>query len=139
MMNPDIQAYLLAEYKTLRDEIGSLGKDMRTISTYSILALGWIWSWLILNLSNDRIDILRFLPALIVLVIFFFTKSIGRDIRMIGGYLHKVELFFSLPAGIGWENHLSQNRWAKSRKFLEYAYWAILLIANIVAGFYLKK
>jgi hypothetical protein len=138
-MNPEIQAFLLAEYQCLRNEIDSTMKDMRTFAMYSIIATGAIWAWLLTGNANDMFHILRFLPSVIVLILYVYIKVIIRDIHMIGSYISKIEALFALPDGLGWETQLKCIRWAKKRIWLEHVYWFLIFAANVVTAICLKS
>ena len=133
-MNLEIQAFLIAEYQCLRNEIDSILKDMRTFAMYSIIATGAIWAWLLTDNTNYLYNFLRFLPAIIVLILYIYIKSIIRDVRMIGDYISKIEALFALPNGIGWETQLKSIRWPIKRLWLENVYWFIIFAANVVAA-----
>jgi hypothetical protein len=134
-MNPPCDPFLLAEYESLRREIELEIKELGEFLRYGFLTSGGIWSWLLTRPPSRGVTIAYFVPFLVTALLYVETTLVRRSIFTIGGYIRKVEQHFMLPAGLGWERHIQQEK--RKSQFLmrwEHLVWNLLWLLNLVAA-----
>ena len=112
------KAFLIEEYKTLRDEIKTKIADNRKFEIYAVTASAVIYSWLA---SQDKIrafgwEAAWFLPLFVTAFCAYRNEASGAAIGRVAQYVLKIERAFfpdsgdelksQSPSAAGWEHHL---------------------------------
>lgn len=134
-MKPDTKEFLLKEYETLKREVEIRIKHLFTIFYYSLVACSAVWIWIYSNIEIvKKIEIILWLPFIIVVVSFYRNITLNNDIKKIGDYIKNLENEFKLPNNLGWETSLrgTKRNWYSSSYWWEIIYWIILLLLNLL-------
>jgi hypothetical protein len=131
--------FLKEEQKQRRAEIESFGSSIERGRQYGLLAVGAIWSCLVT--SHDKIkypiDIVgAIIPPLILLFFYWHWTSCKRAISRIAEYTRRLERYFNVPEGLGWESWLNK-RLTSEKKTHELTvstewYWRTLISINLI-------
>ncbi len=108
----DSEKFLLKEYESLRSEMEGEIEELRTIFKYTIVFSGLIWSWILSKGLTENFHFLKWIPFFISTLFYLQYLSQLHDLFYIGNYLKKVESYFELPAGLGWEHR--ENKLSKA-------------------------
>jgi hypothetical protein len=98
---PDMSAFLLKEYKTLKGDMLEAVKETRELERWAVAVVGGIWSWLVatkfehaVQETSVLIKFAWFLPFILVGFLFWRAWALTRYIDYLGKYLGKVEEAF---------------------------------------------
>jgi len=134
----DMPDYLVKEADHLRARYGELRRETRALETYTLTAVGVIWSWCAANGESTHSDYLVWLPVPVVLL--FGIRALGISLLMstVGSYLLRLESTFTdLPDELGWERFSRKDRAMTIWPFTAYAFWGSLSVLSVVAPFVL--
>jgi sulfite exporter TauE/SafE len=95
----DAQTFQLEEYKALRKEIELYIKEAHSQELYTVIAVGVVWGWLILNHQNHWL--LWAIPLIITIVSVIRMIALYRHFKIMAGYIRKTEGAFGVS---GWEH-----------------------------------
>ncbi len=90
--------FQLEEFKELRAEIDLYIAEFRTQERNAIIAVGFIWAWLIGNHKTH--PLLWAAPMILVLAIIVRSYAMGAHIKVISRYIETTERSFGVK---GWE------------------------------------
>ena len=98
----DVEKFLLIEYEGLRAE--TEGKIDDNVFKYTIVFPGIVWGWFLSHNVGKSFYSLKWVPFLSP---GFFISSIFfqiHDLFALGKHLRKIEDYFDLPQGLGWDD-----------------------------------
>lgn len=109
-MSKDTFDFHIAEYSMLRTELQQRFKQSQDLIFYSIIANGFIISWIATQKFNENTDIIKmiaiFIPLFIsIFVWIMYSRRVKRQ-NDIYHYLEKLEDYLS-QEGLGWHEYLS--------------------------------
>ena len=131
--------YHLEEYKAMRSEIATFGKQQFDLYIYALIANGGIATWLLTN----KAEVLAYGPfavkvaGLILLLVtglaWYRSTMFATVVRSIGRYVRKLEANIAMP-GMGWESFHAgpeERRLGARLPMREALGWALLAVADI--------
>jgi hypothetical protein len=120
----DNQSFRLEEYKSLRKEVELYLTESRSQERYTLVAVGAIWAWLILNRIDDLL--LWWVPIILTLAVSIRMAAILKHFANINEYLKTVEDEFKV---IGWEH--KKKGWTLGGAYIVLS--VLLLLLAIIA------
>jgi len=94
----DDQSYRLEEYRALRKEVELYLTESRSQERYTLIAVGAIWAWLILN--HFQTSLLWSIPIILTAATSLRMAAILRHFDYMGKYIRALECKFGVT---GWE------------------------------------
>jgi hypothetical protein len=121
----------LHQYESLRKELESCVREMRTIERYALIGTGVVWAWLATNQQIRVHYIVWWIPVLFSLLGGLRTFALIKSVRRLAAYIQTVESAFMNKRLEGWETFITQNR-RQSIRYSIYLFWIILMLATII-------
>ncbi len=146
MMNQKIEEpssltkeYLKEEQKQRRQELENLIQRTESDQKNGLLITGAFWAWLATNSDKlytpfDRLAV--WLPTIIMLFFYYRGRMLSSEMDQAADYMIKLEEYFKVPVGLGWEHYLKEAR--EKKKVPEHMevtaklFWHILIPVNVV-------
>jgi hypothetical protein len=125
----DQRAFLIEEYKSLREEVKAYLEFGRTEERYAVVSCGLLWAFLISHHLTS--GLLWAVPIVLILTLIFIRYRTSAHITYLGRYLKDVEKQFEVK---GWEHFEREKwRWPGNRII------AFLFLAVTIAAWYLRS
>ncbi len=133
-MAPD-EEFHIEQHKALREEVMLHVSETRKLEVLTVGAVGALYAWV---LSQDSVHhAIWWVPSVIVLLAAIRSVALLIRIQELGGYLVKIERFFTqttISSGTlrGWENSRSKHlkRWVGPFANTATIFWSALLLAT---------
>lgn len=137
--------YLQEEQKQRREEIEHLIERTESDQRNALLLTGAFWAWMATNtekLYGPFNNVAALLPTIIMCFFYYRWKMLTNAIDQIADYMKRVEEFFAVPEGLGWETWVKKERHDKGvtehMEFTTRIFWRALIVVNIlIAGLFL--
>jgi hypothetical protein len=105
------ETFHLEEFRALRGEIEFYLTESRSQERYTLIALGAIWGWLILNHFQDRF--LWFIPVVLTIATTVRMVAMLGHFNNLGDYIKTIEHKFGTQ---GWE--CKRKRWTLGASYV---------------------
>ncbi len=130
----DVEKFLLKEYESLRAEMEGKIEELRNVFKYTIIFSGIVWAWILSHTVSKNFNFLKWVPFFIALLFYFQYLSQIHDLFVLGKYLKKIEDYFDLPQGLGWEHR--KNKLSKAKIIFTSSFiWIVIILLNFLAAF----
>lgn len=129
--------YLDKEIDYLRNTYLALRKETRDLESYTLLAIGVIWSWFATNSNATHAVFIVWLPLILVQLFGIRALGVFMQMRTIRKYLKQIEND-KLPSGSGWENFLEQDKARFIWPITAFSFWTALTILAIIVPFLIR-
>jgi hypothetical protein len=127
--------YLIAQASHIHERVQWYLERHERIEILGLGGSGAIWAFILTQASSDAVPYLKWLPALMSLVLglksYLLTKSLSEAFN----HLSELEDHFALPAQKGWVHYFTQ-RSAKYKRRWRSSFWIGLVIVNTAAALF---
>jgi hypothetical protein len=132
------------EYKMLREEVLVCIRETYRTEFSAALAVGIIYTWLLLHKHDITLRVTWFVPPFILLVSGIRCLTLTLQLRIIASYLRRIEkATFSDNADLpGWECYMSarHNRWFRNgATFVAGSVWLFVIVGAVIASYVLSR
>jgi hypothetical protein len=132
------------QHQMLREEVLVCIRETFRTEFSAALAVGVIYTWLLLHKASIPLRITWFIPPFILLVSGIRCLTLTVQLRLIAGYLRRIEKVAFRDDGElpGWESYMSARRyrWFRGGATLVAAsVWLIVIIGATVASYVLSR
>ena len=132
----DSADYFVREQAYLRDTYAALRKETRELETYTLLAVGAIWSWCAANSGTGHIAYLVWLPVVIVGLFGMRAFGVYLHMRALNRYLSTLES--RLCDSTGWMHFAAASDYRWIWPATAFVFWVTLTVLTLLVPFVLR-
>ena len=134
-MNEQQFQFIIEEYKSLKAELQSLVKELRTLETAAIAGIAAVYAWLAKDPANQVLVGAWWIPILFPLLGAFRQVAVLSRIMDLSEYIQLTEKRLDLSAPQGWEGFIKEKRTklrGKAIALSAFVFWFVLLLITII-------